>query len=192
MHWAVANFAWPSSSAEEMFRYHKVVNEYEVPPLEVLHQRLITLRLGRHFKGEVRLTKRGTELSQLLVRLFAEVIPLFVLRIDHASYASFDNRPFGKWDVWVNIINIEAGHGTTEAALFEAFYGEPKDWHTVGWRGIAAFSSRVLQSLKWAGLLIEIHNEKRDNTGCHIAKTPLWRSVLKLHTDNMLRPVTIC
>ena len=29
-----------------MFRYNKVINEYEFPPLEVLHYLLITLRLG--------------------------------------------------------------------------------------------------------------------------------------------------
>ena len=40
-------------------------------------------------------------------RLFAELIPHFVLRIDHASYARFDDRPFGKWDVWMNVINVD-------------------------------------------------------------------------------------
>ena len=64
VHWAVDNFEWPEMSAEEMFRYSKVINEYEFPPLEVLHYLLITLRLGRHFKGEFRLTKRGVELAQ--------------------------------------------------------------------------------------------------------------------------------
>ncbi|RXV58940.1 hypothetical protein C6W92_16055 [Roseovarius sp. A46] len=34
------------------------------PPLEVLHYLLITLRLGRLFKGEFRLTKRGAELAR--------------------------------------------------------------------------------------------------------------------------------
>lgn len=42
-----------------MFRYNKVINEYEFPPLGVLHFLMISLRLGRHFKGEYRLTKRS-------------------------------------------------------------------------------------------------------------------------------------
>lgn len=54
VHWAVENFRWPGKSAEEMFRYNKVINEYEFPPLEVLHYLLISLRLGRHYKGEFR------------------------------------------------------------------------------------------------------------------------------------------
>ena len=32
VHWAVEHFDWPGKSAEEMFRYNKVINEYEFPP----------------------------------------------------------------------------------------------------------------------------------------------------------------
>lgn len=191
VHWAVEHFGWPGKGAEEMFRYNKVINEYEFPPLEVLHYLLISLRLGRHYKSEFRLTKRGAELAGAPGRLFAELIPYFVLRIDHASYARFDERPFGKWDVWMNVINVEADHGTTEAALFQAFYGEAKDWHTAGWREMAAFSSCVLRPLEWAGLLMETSEDGPGKHVCHVFKTPLWRSALKLDTDNMLRPIAV-
>lgn len=191
VHWAVEHFDWPGKGAEEMFRYNKVINEYEFPPLEVLHFLLISLRLGRHFKGGFRLTKRGADLAQAPGRLFAELIPYFLLQIDHASYARFDNRPFGKWDVWMNVINVEADHGTTEAALFKTFYGEPQDWHTSGWREMAAFSSCVLRPLEWAGFLIESREDGPGNHVCHVFKSPLWRSVLKLDTNDMLRPISV-
>jgi hypothetical protein len=191
VHWAVEHFDWPGKSAEGMFRFSKVINEYEFPPLEVLHYLLVSLRLGRHFKGEFRLTKRGADLAHSPGRLFAELIPYFVLKIDHASYARFDDRPFGKWDVWMNVINVEADHGTTEAALFEAFYGQPKDWHTAGWREMGAFSSCVLRPLEWAGLLMETREDSAGKPVCHVCKTPLWRSALKLDTDNMLRPIAV-
>jgi hypothetical protein len=45
VHSAVKHFDWPGSSAEDMFRSNKVVNEYEFPSLEVLYYLLITLRL---------------------------------------------------------------------------------------------------------------------------------------------------
>ena len=90
VHWAVEYFVCPGKGAEEMFRYSRVINEYEFPPLEVLHYLLLTLRLGRHFKGEFRLTKRGSELAQAPAQLFAEVIPIFILTIDHASFARFE------------------------------------------------------------------------------------------------------
>ena len=190
VHWAVENFEWPGKSAEEMLRFSKVVNEYEFPPLEVLHQLLIALCLGRHFKGEFRLTKRGAELAGAPARLFAELIPFFVLRIDHSSYARFEERPFGKWDVWMNVINVEADHGTTERALFTAFYGQDHDWDNAGWREMAAFSSCVLRPLEWAGLLVQTHDEREGEHVYHVFKTPLWRSAMKLDTDNLLLPLT--
>ena len=187
--WAVENFSWPRHSAEQMFRYSKVINEYEFPPLEVLHQLLITLRLGRHFKGEFRPTKRGDELAGAPARLFAELIPFFVLKIDHSSYARFEDRPFGKWDVWMNVINVEADHGTTERALFAAFDGEEHDWDNAGWREMAAFSSCVLRPLEWAGLLEETRETREGKHVHHVFKTPLWRSAMKLDTDHLLQTV---
>ncbi len=191
VHWAVEHFDWPGSSATEMFRFNKVINEYEFPPLEVLHQLLVNLRLGRHIKDEFRLTKRGAEFAAAPASLFAELIPFFVLKIDHSSYARFEERPFGKWDVWMNVINVEADHGTTERALFAAFYGEEQDWDNAGWREMAAFSSCVLRPLEWAGLLVETREERDGKHVHHVFKTPLWRSAMKLDTDHMLRPVSV-
>ncbi len=36
VYWAVEHFQWPGKTAAEMFRFNKVVNEFEFPPLEVL------------------------------------------------------------------------------------------------------------------------------------------------------------
>jgi len=127
VHWAVEHFDWPGKSTEEMFRYIKAVNEYDFLPLEVLHHLLIMLRIGRHSKGEFRLTTRGVELAQAPGWLFAELAPFFVLKIDHASYSRFEESPFGKWDALMNVINVDADHGATEAALYETFYGEAHD-----------------------------------------------------------------
>lgn len=82
----------------------------------------------------------------------------------------------------MNIINVEADQGTTERALFAAFYGEEQDWDTEGWREMAAFSSCVLRPLEWAGLLVKTHEERAGNHVHHVFKTPLWRSALKLDT----------
>jgi len=45
VHWAAENFDWPGRSYDELFRYNKVLNEYEFPPLELLHFLLIALKL---------------------------------------------------------------------------------------------------------------------------------------------------
>jgi hypothetical protein len=127
----------------------------------------------------------------MVTALFAEVIPFFVLGVDHASYSRFDERPFGKWDVWMNVINVEADHGTTERVMFTAFYGEEHDWDTAGWREMAVFSSYVLRPLEWAGLLVQTREEREQKNVYHVFKTPLCRIALKLDTDEMLRPFSV-
>jgi hypothetical protein len=191
VHWAVENFDWPGNGAEEMFRYNKVVNEFEFPPLEVLHWLLTALRLGRHANGEFRLTKRGREIALHPAQLFDELIPFFILQTDHTSYARMPERPFGKWDVWLNVINVNADHGTTEPTLFAALYGEKHDWDDAGWREMAVFSSYVLRPLEWAGLLVQIQQERDGKLVHHLFKTPLWRSALKLDTDHSLQPISV-
>lgn len=191
VHWAVENFNWPGSSAEFMFKYNKVINEFEFPPLEILHYLLITLKLGRHFKGTFRLTKRGAELADAQGKLFAELIPFFVLRIDHAACSRLAEAPFGKWDVWMNVMNVEADHGATERSLYQAFYGPPKDDLAGGWRELSAFNSCVLQPLEWAGLLQLVTDNGGGRYTDHVFKSQLWRSVLKLDTDDMLKPVKV-
>lgn len=152
VHWAVEHFDWPGKCAEDMFRLNKVINEYEFPPLEVLHHLFITLRLGLQFKGEFRVTRRGDELAKAPARLFAELIPFLVLKIDHSSYARLSDRPFGDWDVWLNVMNVEVDQGTTERALFGSFHGEEFDWDNAGRHETGAFSSCVLRPLEWVGL----------------------------------------
>lgn len=192
VHWAVEHFEWPDHSLEEMQRYHKVINQGDFLPLEVLHYLLIQLKLGRHYRDEFRLTKRGAALAKSPSQLFVELIPFYVLLIDHTSYSRFDERPFGKWDVWLNVINWEANHGSTEAKLYRAFYGEDADWDNAGWRQLAAFSSYVLKPLEWAGFLIQKREETADGKHVHhVFKTPLWRSALKLDLDDQLRPATL-
>lgn len=191
VHWAVEAFAWPGKSAAEMFRYSKVINEFEFPPLEVLHALLIAQRLGQHYKDEFRLTKRGAELAQTPGRLFAELIPFFLFRIDHASYSRLDVAPFGTWDVWLNVINVEVDHGATERRLYGALFGEGPDWDNAGWRKMAAFSSCVLRPLEWAGLLVQTDEKCQGKLVRHVFKTPLWRTVLSLDTDSMLQPIKV-
>ncbi|WP_216671003.1 hypothetical protein [Mangrovicoccus sp. HB161399] len=137
------------------------------------------------------MTRRGTKLADSPGSLFGELIPFFVPQIDHASSARFDDRPVGSWDIWMNVINVEADHGTTEAALVETLYGEPHDWHTGGWREKGAFSSCVLRPPAWAGLISEILKGDPGSWVSHVFKTPLWRSAIRLETDAQIAPICV-
>ena len=189
VHWAAEHFDWPGMSFKELFRYNKVLNEYEFPPLELLHFLLIELKLGRHYKGEFRITKRGKELAQRPAQLFDELIPFYVLSMDHSSYSRVSEPPFGTWDVWLNVMNIEIDQGITEQHLFRVFYYEDADWDKANWRELAAFSSCVIRPLEWAGLIRGQAPEGDEEHNTQYFKTPLWRAVLKLDLDDTLKAV---
>lgn len=56
---------------------------------------------------------------------------------------------------------------------------------------MGAFSSCVLRPLEWAGLFVESRDNGPGKHDCRVFKTPLWRSALKLDTDEMLQPMPI-
>lgn len=187
VYWAVERCAWPDHSLEDMLRYHKVINEADFPPLEMIHYLLLQLKLGRHYKTEFRPTKAGLELAQHPGKLFDILIPMFIIKIDHASYSRFAQAPFGKWDVWLNVMNFEADQGSTEAKLYKVFYGDDADWDNKLWREIAAFSACVLRPLEWAGFFtLQDEGLASGKTVRHVFKTTLWRSALKLDLDGQL------
>lgn len=190
VHWAAEHFDWPGNSYEDLFRYNKVLNEADFQPLELLHFLLLTLKLGRRYKDEFRLTKRGKELSQSSGALFHELIPFYVLQVDHSSYGRLDESPPGNWDIWLKVINAEVENGASERDLFGILFGEGPDWDNDDWRQMAAFSHCVLKPLEWSGL-ISVHKTEEAGRLIHTCfKTPLWRAVLKLETDGMLRPAS--
>ena len=191
VHWAAENFDWPGRGYEEIFRYNKVLNEHEFPPLLTLHFLLTALKLGRHYRGEFRLTQRGRDVAKSLGELFAEMIPFYILKVDHSSYARLDGRPSGNWNVWLNVINVEIDHGATERRIFGALYGEGPDWDNEGWRAMAVFSTFVMLPLEWAGLVVVKEIKREERTERLYFKTPLWRSALKLDTDRTLTPATV-
>ena len=93
VHWAVEHFDWPNRGAEDVSCFHRVLNEYDFPPLELLHFLLAHLKLGRHYKGEFRPTKKGRDLADQPGMLFKRLVPFFLFEVDHASYGRFDDPP---------------------------------------------------------------------------------------------------
>lgn len=187
--WAAEHFRWPGMSAEDLFRYNKVLNEYDFPPLELLHFLLTKLKLGRHYKGAFKLTKLGKQLAQKPAELFHLLVPFYLFHVDHSSYGRFDEQPYGKWDIWLNVMNVEINNGATDRHLFRAFYGEEEGGKDNSWRDQVVFTSYVLMPLSWSGLIFEQDAAQGGQAERHYFKTPLWRSVLKLDLDETLEPI---
>jgi hypothetical protein len=101
-----------------------------------------------------------------------------------------DQPQSGSWDVWLNVINVEADQGSTERDLYAAFYVDGADHGNAGWRQFAAFSACVHRPLECSGLIMQTREKTADSRNVHhVFKTPLWRSALKLDTDDILEPV---
>jgi hypothetical protein len=191
VHWAAEHFDWPGMGYEDLFQYNKVLNEYEFPPLDMVHFLLIKLKLGRHYKGKFKATRRGAKMLSDRWQLFADLVPFFVFNIDHSSYSrSSDGAPVGSWGIWLNVINVEADYGADEKHLFQAFFGYEASWGQGNLPEAAMFLLCVLRPLEWVGLLDQV--EHKDPSGLierHYFKSQLWRSVLELETDAMLTPI---
>ncbi|MBK4214706.1 hypothetical protein JJJ17_02075 [Paracoccus caeni] len=190
VHWAVEQFDWPGQSAAEVFRHRKLINEADFQPLELLHFLLIRLQLGRHHKGSFKVNNDGRMFAAQPGTLFDRLVPSFLFAMDHAAYSRIGEPAPGNWNTWLNVMNVEIESGISERQLYGVFYGEGPDWDNDGWRQIAAFSASVLKPLEWAGLIAMQEAREPNGRLAHmIFKTPLWQSVLRLDTDDMVRPV---
>lgn len=172
--WAVDQIAFPGWTAEKLYSVNKVLNEYDVAPLEYLHALMDGLKWGRKFKGTYRLSTTGKALAMSPDKAFLDVVPAFLFRFDHAD-GMRSEAPMGSWDLFVNILNHEIGDGITAPDYANILYGEVAP----GWGGPASgLSLAVLRPLCWAGLLRYEGGFGLEERVYH--KTPLWDAALGL------------
>jgi len=186
VHWAAAEFDWPGHREADLFAVNKVLNEPDFVPLMVLHELMIALKLGRHYKGAFRLTKAGQALVGHPGRIFDTVVPAFLFRVDHAGFSRSNDAPIlGNWDIFLNVLNVEAEDGATGAHLRRVLYGVPDTGAVPRYDEVmGALYIQVLRPLCWAGLLEKQDGSSRFRTEDTLfVKTPLWRSTLVLDTD---------
>lgn len=186
VNWAAKSFEWPGYEEAELFAVNKVLNEQDFPPLEMLHYVLLKLKLIRHFKGACRLTKTGRELAGKPGAIFSVIAPFYLFRIDHAAYSRMDEPVLGNWDVFLNVLNVEAAHGVSGGDLREIFYGPPDPAspydHMPG-----MIWSQILRPLCWLGLLADQRTERFQHFEERVyATTPLWRDAFDLQTDAII------
>ena len=182
VHWAAAAFAWPGYSETELFNINKVLNEIDFPPLMDIHDLLIALKIGRHYGRSFRLTKAGQLLGGHPGGLFGIVTPFYLFEIDHLRFSRIPERPLGNWNVFLNVLNVEAEDGITGQDIRRTLYGDPDPGDRFDY-ALSSLYVQVLRPLCWTGLL---HEERLDGfrtEGSVFTKTPLWRAALHLDTD---------
>ena len=110
--WAAEAFAWPQYTAEELYYLNKVLNEADFVPLFMLQDLLISLKLVRHQKGAMHITKLGKQLRSHPGFLWAVLAERILRGFDANPYARYEVPIVGNWDVFLNVINVEAYPGS--------------------------------------------------------------------------------
>lgn len=189
--WAAEAFAWPGYTTEELYSLNKVLNEIDFPPLVVLHDLLIRLKITRHHKGAMHITKWGKKIMAQPGSLLAVLAECLLHSYDHSQHTRFGDTVFGNWDIFFNVINVEAHGGCTDDHLCQVLYGTSRDQDGIMHsRTRSAFYIHVLRPLVWLGLL-QAHVLGSGLTRERLyTKTPLWAVALKLETDNDLGDLT--
>lgn len=179
--WVVRRMDFPNWTAEKLYRVNKVLNEYDVPPLEYLRVLLTSLRLGRKMSGGWRLTKPGMALAGDPEAAYATIAPAFLFRFDHSEGRRTGEAPAGDWHLWLHAINRMPPDGFTLPDLANFLYGPSAGG---GWRGPAGqLFSAVAMPLEWVGLLTRTESGGIDEMIWR--KTPLWAAGLEFHPQTI-------
>ena len=179
---AITAIHFPDWTAQEI--YHgfgkiRVADEHHFEPLWRMHQLLRDMRLVRTYLGHLRLTRAGKELFTGRFRAFDAVTQATLFEAHEFQHARYYHRLMGGWDIWLNVIDIEAQGGVTGRALTETFYGPVDPTHPYDPK-VGALYSGVLKPLVWTGLLQEDMPDGRKIGDRIYTVTPLWKRYLEL------------
>ena len=191
VHWAAREFGWPGYTEDDLFAINKVLNEIDFSPLMDLHDVMIALKIGRHYKGQFKLTKAGQGLVGHPGRVFGIVTPIYLFEVNHARFSRFGDEPIlGNWDVFMNVLNVETEDGATGTKLRQVLFGEPNPGNRFD-QVLSSLYIQVLRPLCWTGLLhMDRAKGLRSTEQSLFYKTPLWRASLRLETDCMVQRET--
>ncbi|MEP4197272.1 MAG: hypothetical protein ABJL99_16740 [Aliishimia sp.] len=95
-----------------------------MPPVMVIHDVMTITKWGRHVKGRFRLSKSVKALTTHRGQLFeALLVQQYLFGYNHGRLSQIDFTAPGNWDTFLNIINVEAQQGLTEAHLMKTLHG---------------------------------------------------------------------
>lgn len=188
--WAAEAFQWPGYEPDELYRYNKVLNEPDLPPLDLLHWLLHELKLIRHIKLNCQLTRKGIELLDRPGALFNHITPFYVFRLDHASFYRSHRESIGSIVHFLPAIHQLGDTETPVTAdlLRHALFGRPEPGMLYD-QIASQINYEVLSPLEWAGLLVRKGPETMTRHVSYL-QTPLWTRAVRLASKTKLRLVS--
>jgi hypothetical protein len=179
---AISSIQWPDWTESEIYNGFmpiKIADEYHFQPFCELRQIMWEMGLFRHYKGHLRLARAGRDLFENRFKSFDAITRNMVFENDHFEYHRLNRGIAGTWDIWLNVIDMEAQSGVSGKELTEVLYGPDPTGNTFDPRTSALYDG-VLKPLVWAGLLQENRDLGRKLTERVYTTTPLWHRYLKL------------
>lgn len=149
---------WEDYTAEEVYRFSKVINEPDFPPLHYIHILTKESRLVRKYKGNLIATPEGRSLSRpdqagaLFTKLFSATFEIL-----NASY--FDRFPNDGWpEGHIAIILCCLGMGgyewqTADVLVRKTAFPDEESINATWDFTSSAYFMRVLRFLEWFGLI---------------------------------------
>lgn len=190
VHWAAQAFDWPGYTESDLFAVNKVLNEVDFLPLMVLHDILLGTKLARHYKGALHATKLGFEMRSQPGALWPLLAEFLLCRIDFGYRRQPDEQLIGNWDVFLNVLNIEAHDAVSANQLCDVLYGTEAREEGRNHRSSSPFYIQILRPLCWAGLLSECKGGQRFGGERQFGKTLLWTAALRLETGALVKEAT--
>ncbi len=146
-------------------------------PLWILHYELINLRFTRHYRRHLTLTKAGRPIMESRFRSFHVLTKHLMFGSRRFRFGR--DRLMGNWDIWLNVLDVEAEGGVTGKYLTHVLYGPPDRDGPFDERTSYLYDG-VLKPLIWSGLLAESIPDVRLLAERTYSKTPLWDRYLGL------------
>ena len=183
----VREMDWPHYDIEDYYAVSKVMNEDDFFPLVLVHDLMRHLKLGRHYKGQFKLTKKYAQTGGQLSALYPLVMPRYLFEINHMASSRFQTKPIGNWNVWLGVTAEVAKDPVTVISLYEAFYGSAHDRDEQSnnrnssvfrrYDDLYRFYQGVVQPLLWSGLLNEQRPANDTIQTRLLSKSPIWTTL---------------
>ena len=179
---AILEIQWPGWTEAEI--YHgfmpiKVADEYHFEPFWRLHQHLWYLRLLRHYKGKLMLSKAGRMLFADRFARFSRLVQFILFGDPNMVCSRWKSGLTGNWDIWLNVLDIETTYGASGKQLTETLYGAEDEPNEFDPRTHSLYLW-VLDPLMYCGLLEENRDNGRKVVDRIYRKTELWSAYLQL------------
>ena len=156
----VEDFRWPGYEPKEVWRFNKVVNEADFPPLYYVHAILDVSGLARKYKGTLRATKKGRSLRP------AEAAGKLNAVLFEATYRRYNLRYLQRWgfededdfQLQIGVILYLIGafpavpRSAAELCRATTLQIEPSSKHPF-YKPESAYRWQVLTYLEWFGLI---------------------------------------